>query len=147
MVTMLHGHCVNHSAINKIGHKFISPRAVITTPVPVTFPFSGKPLAGMVINVPMVTVNSVDDSLAGTRVYVGTLPTSDAVFTVKRITALGIVSTIGIITITSASQFSAVLSGGGASLSVGDVLQLVAPAVQDATLADVGITILTMREE
>lgn len=141
----VHGLCVNHASIHRIGNKFIM-RGVVSTPVPVTFPFSGRPVVGQVINVPMVTNNSIDVNLTGTTTYAGTLPTNNAVFTVNKVSPLGLTVVIGTITLTNASNFSCLLSGPGGLFSAGDVLQLVAPTVQDATLADVGITVFTMRE-
>ena len=113
--------------------------------VPVALPFSGKPAASAVINVPMVMSLVVPASLAGTTIYSGTQTTSNATFTVNRITSGGSTSAIGSVVVTSASHTSATLSGTGATLAIGDTLQIVAPGTPDATLSDVSFAILTNR--
>jgi hypothetical protein len=116
----------------------------IVRPVPLAFIIQGKPAAGQVYNLVMADAMTLPANFAGTVVFASTPATAAAPFTVKQIS--GVTTTvIGGITVAAGAHRACTLSAQPASVfAAGDVLQLVAPA-QDATLADIGITLLATR--
>ena len=110
--------------------------------VPIAFPFSGKLAANASVYVPIAIALTVAASLAGSVGYAVTNPTSAATFTLNRIRS-GTPTALGTVQIGTSGAVT--LGGTGGSLAIGDVLQLTAPTAQDATLADVGLSIMMQR--
>lgn len=112
--------------------------------IPVVFPFAGKPLASAKVVVPMAIGLIIPANLTGSTGYTTVNSTGSPVFTVNKLATDGTATTIGSITF-SAGVRAAAAAGAGGSLAIGEALQLVAPASPDATLADLGISILAAR--
>jgi hypothetical protein len=110
--------------------------------VPIAFPFSGRPAANASVYVPMAMALTVASGLAGSVGYAVTNPTVAATFTLTRIRSG---ATLALGTVQIGTGGTVTLAGAGGSLAIGDVLQLTAPTAQDATLADVGLSIMTQR--
>lgn len=112
--------------------------------VPVAFSVPGKPAAAGMVNIAVTMALTIPSGLAGATVFDNALATANAVFTVNKISG-GVTTALGTVTITPTSHTSATLAGAGGSVVAGDTLQLAFPGTQDATLADVAITIATTR--
>jgi hypothetical protein len=112
--------------------------------VPICFPWQGKPAANAQVNSPMSIPMTIAANLSGATVFANSLAGAGAIFTVNKVSG-GVVTALGTVTITPTSHTSCTLAGAGGSLAVGDDLQVIAPALQDANLADVSITILMTR--
>ena len=113
--------------------------------IPITFPFVGKPSANVAIYIPVAMDMNVPAGLTGTVVYDDVQATANATFTLSRIRTGASTLTLGVVTITPATRTSCLLSGSGGVLQVGDTLALTGPGTQDATLANLGITLLASR--
>ena len=85
---------------------------------------------------------SVPINLVGAQTYVTTLSTGSANFLVNKLSGGNTPIQVGGITITNAGHNTNTKAGAGGVLNIGDVLQVVAPAGQDPSMADVSITIL-----
>lgn len=113
---------------------------------PIVAQFTGMPGAGAVVSVPVSVALTVPSGLAGTAVYDAVQTTLSANFLVNQLVASsGAIVNLGTVTVTSGSHTSATLTGTGGALAAGDVVQIVAPTPQDATLAGVSFSVLMMR--
>lgn len=96
----------------------------------------GKPANGDTIaSIVAVRAFTVASGLAGSYAKAGTAATGSSVFTVYKNGA-----SIGTFTF-GANGTVASFAGAGASFAAGDVLTLIAPSTQDATLADIAWTL------
>ena len=112
--------------------------------IPIAFSFSGKPAAGQMIHVALINdvpIN-INSGLAGTATYVGADPAATADFILSKVNA-GTVTAIGTIAISTAGSIT--LTGSAYTSANGDALRMAAPGTQDATLADVCITVEAKR--
>lgn len=103
--------------------------------------FHGLPAVGASVFIPITMSLFVSMGLIGSVGYANIPATADAVFTVKRI-SLGAPYDFGTLTAVAGSSTPFTFAGPGGLLLPGEVLQIIAPATADATLADVGITLL-----
>lgn len=99
-------------------------------------PYSAEELAGHVFT---DTVN-FPAGLTGSSGFATDAPTADAVFTIKKNG-----SSVGTITFADGDNTASFALSGGAVLEAGDVLTVVAPEPQDATLFQVSITLAGTR--
>jgi hypothetical protein len=112
--------------------------------LPLAFMLPGQPSAGAVFNLVLPFGVTIPALLAGAVVYAGTAATANAIFTVNKLSG-GVVTALGTVTITAGSHTATSLAGAGGSLAGGNVIQLSAPTPQDASLADIGISLLAGR--
>lgn len=81
-------------------------------------------------------------NFSGSRGSVGTNPTSSAVFDIQKGGG-----SVGTITVSTGGVFTYASSGGTpVSFSAGDIITLIAPSPQDATMADIGITLFGSKD-
>jgi hypothetical protein len=112
--------------------------------VPIAFSYSGKPVAGAKILVPIAVASTIPANFVGSLGLADTAPTASAVFTIYVSHAGGAFTSVG--TITFAPGGGGTISTGPAiTLAVGDAILIAAPQPSDTTLSDIGITIMTVR--
>jgi hypothetical protein len=111
----------------------------------VAFSFAGKPAASAMLLVSVPYPMYVASALAGSTAFANTASTGTPVFTLNKVTAAGTTTAIGTITGVAGAKSFTFVSASGATLAAGDNLSIVAPATQDATTADMSISILGMR--
>lgn len=103
------------------------------------FYFADQPTVSQTVFLPLVRPLALPANFAGMATWCGTVATANASFTVQYIRQQ-VVTQIGTLTLTKQNQRNSGVSSA-VTLLAGDVLVLVAPSTQDATLADVAITL------
>jgi hypothetical protein len=113
-------------------------------PLAIPFSFPGKPAPGAIINIPVAFPIALGQWLGGSVSCSGVAATSAAKFRLFKVDAAGVETEIGAVDFDS-SRPNGGWSGVSGSLATGEVLRMKAPDVQDATLADVGLTVWATR--
>lgn len=99
------------------------------------FVYEDMPADGGVRAFPFLDAVTCADDFAGSSAKADTASTGTAVFTVKKNAV-----TVGTVTFTASAIGVWVTSGGATSFAIGDIISVVTPSPQDATLAGVGLT-------
>lgn len=120
------------------GEKWVFGVSPLAPPLMVAFSFPGLPAVSQQSNLVTALEFVIPANFTGSAFYAGTAASAAVSFTISQVVS-GVNTIIG--SVTSAGVFS----GAGGTLAVGDVLRVTAPAAQDATLADVAISILAAR--
>lgn len=103
--------------------------------------FIGKPGDAALVFILTFTRNvSFDVNWASSEGTVGTNPTATATYTIFKNAV-----SVGTIAISTAGVFTFTTSGGAVSFVAGDRMTITAPTPQDASLADIGITLAGWR--
>lgn len=110
--------------------------------LPIVFQFDGF-TAGLTRYVPIVFDLNLSANLLGTKTYCGTVPTSDAAFTVQRIRA-GLTTNVATLTLIHGGNTSTFSTQPIVNFVTGDILALKSPLVVDASMANVGITLASV---
>lgn len=96
----------------------------------------GLPAAGATVYQTVFTETTILKTTTPTELYAGVAATTSSVFTITR---NGV--SVGTITVAAAAQTGTVSVGADVTFNAGDRLSVIAPGTQDATLADVAITL------
>lgn len=96
----------------------------------------GLPGAGATVYQTVFTETTILKTTTPTELYAGVAATGSSVFTLAR---NGV--SVGTITVAAAGQTGTVSVGADVTFNAGDRLSVIAPGTQDATLADVAITL------
>jgi hypothetical protein len=83
--------------------------------------------------------------LTGSVAFSGTNATASTAVTIQKRTAAGTTTSIGTLTWSSASSAATVSFTSNVDFAAGDFVQFVGPTTQDATLADLSVTLVATR--
>lgn len=108
------------------------------SPYDFSFFFNGKPDAAFeILRVPVTRQINLPAGLLGSQAVCETAATADATLNIKRISG-GVTTTIGTIKFAAGAFVGTFTFDSAVTLLQGDILLIVAPSVQDSTLATIG---------
>lgn len=81
-------------------------------------------------------------NLTGSSARFTAVATAARVFDIKKVTAAGVTTTIGSVNVALGASVGTFTFAGAISFAQGDLLQIIAPAAQDATLTNASIALL-----
>jgi len=112
---------------------------------PLSFIIQGKPNAAQTYNLIMGMAITIPIGLTGTFSYAGVVSAGSSLFVINKISGGTTTAIAGILLSASSHTANTLFCTTAVTFAAGDVFQLVAPASQDATLSDIGITILSTK--
>lgn len=114
----------------------------VNIPLQYAFVISGRPLVSARINAPIAIPCTVQST--GSIAFASVAAQATRTFTLNKVSA-GVTTGFGQSSFAAGNTTGTVTITNEAEFAEGDVMQVVAPATQDANLADVGISIMTRR--
>lgn len=113
--------------------------------LPLSFSFPGRPGLGATLVVCVAQAATIAVDFAGSTSLSLTPANTNTAFAISRVSAAGVVTQLGSVMFLAGTS-SGVFAGDAVDLAEGDALRIVAPMImQDDTLADVAISVLTRR--
>lgn len=109
--------------------------------------YPGKPpgSSGLMVRLAVTRATRLPAGLTGTIAFSGANATTSTAIAIQKRTAAGVTTSVGTLTWTSASSAATVSFTSAVDFAAGDFVQLVGPATQDATLADLSVTLVATR--
>jgi hypothetical protein len=114
--------------------------------LPIAASIAGKPAAASKVwIVPITHTVIIPANLAGSIGYADTVATANATFGLSYRDSGGTLTTLATMVFATGSHNATLSTQASATLTTGGILMMATPTVQDTTLADVGITLLTSK--
>ena len=112
---------------------------------PLSFIIQGKPNSSQTYNLVIAMPITIPIDLTGTFSYVGMVATGSSLFVINKISGGTTTAIAEILLIAGSHTANTLTCSTAVTFAAGDVFQLVGPASPDATLSDIGITILSTK--
>lgn len=110
-----------------------------------TLSLQGKPLAGYTYAFSVPISIYLPRNFEGASGFCFTTATADAVFSVARLNPISGAVSLGTLTIPAASNYGVIGASAPVRLDAGDAIAITTPNPQDATLADLSISLLARK--